>query len=136
GLALALVEHGLGLLADFVSQPQDFQPLGQMRRHLLHPFRKVDSLQNVLLILRLDIHEGGGEISERAWSRRRLNCGEEFRRRLRQQLNGLDGLALQVEKSRLDFRRGRDRLWNVKNAPRKERRAGKKIENAGAVNAL
>ena len=103
-LALALVEGGFCLLADFVAQPQHLKALGEIARDLLHPGREIDRLQDLLLLLRLDIHVGGREIGESARGRRRLQRRDQLRRRLRQQLNRFDGLPLQVQKMRLDLR--------------------------------
>ena len=103
-LALALVEGGFCLLADFVGQPQHLKALGEIARDLLHPGREIDRLQDLLLLLRLDIHVGGREIGESARGGRRLQRRDQLRRRLRQQLNRFDGLPLQVQKMRLDLR--------------------------------
>ena len=61
---------------------------------------------------------------------------DQFRRRLRQQLNRFDRLPLQVQKMRLDLRRTCRRLRNMKHPRHREGRAGKEVENAGALHAL
>ena len=61
---------------------------------------------------------------------------DQFRRRLRQQLRSLDRLPLQIEESRLDFRRAGRGFGNIENAGRQKWRAGKEVEHAGALNAL
>ena len=136
GLALAFVESRLGLLADLRRQPQHFKPLGEVARNLLHALREVDGFQDLLLVLRLDVHIGGGEIGERRRRGGGLECGEKLRRRLRQQLNGFDGEPLQVEKTRLDLRRTRGGLRNMQHPRHRERRARQEIENAGTLDAL
>ncbi len=84
GLALAIVEGGPGLLADLGRQPQHFEPLGEVVRNLVYALRKVDGLQDLLLVLRLDVHIGGREIGQRGGRGGRLERGQKLRRRLRQ----------------------------------------------------
>ena len=61
---------------------------------------------------------------------------DQFRRRLRQQLERLERLPLQVEEARLDLRRTRRRLRNVQHARRQERPARQEFEDAEALHAL
>ena len=93
-LALALVERGLGLPADLLRQPQHLDAVRQQARDLVHPRRDVDRLQNLLLLLRLHVHVGGRQIGERRRRLDRLDRGEQIGRRLRQQLDRLEGLRL------------------------------------------
>ncbi len=88
------------------------------------------------LSCRLDVHVGSREIGQRGGRGSRLERGDQFRRRLRQQLNRFDRLPLQIEKLRLDLRRGRRRLRNMLHPRHREWRARQEIENAGALNAL
>ena len=113
-LALALVERRLGLLADLVRQPQHLDAVREQPRHLVHARRDVDGLEDLLLLVRLDVHVGGREVGERRRRLDRLDGGQQLRRRLRQQLERLDApVALQVEEARLDLRRARVRLGNA-----------------------
>ena len=104
-LALALVERGLGLLADLGGQPQHLDALRQQTRHLVHPRRDVDGLEDFLLFLRLDVHVRGGEIGQTAWRIDALDRRDQFLRRLRQQFEGFDRLAAQMHQPRLDLGR-------------------------------
>ncbi len=69
-LALALVERRLGLLADFLRQPQNLDAVREQPQDLVHARGDVDGFENFLLLVRLDVHVGGGQIRER---RRRVN---------------------------------------------------------------
>ena len=53
--ALALVERGFGLLTNLVGEAQHLEALGQELRDLFHPFRDVDRLKDLLLLLRFDV---------------------------------------------------------------------------------
>ena len=74
-------------------------------RDLVHPRRDVDGLQDLLLLFRLDVHIGGRQIGERRRRLDRLDRGEKIGRHLRQQFDRFDGLRLQIDETRLDFRR-------------------------------
>ena len=88
-----------------MAQPQHLDALGEMARDLVHARREIDRLQDLLLLLRLDVHVGGREVGERAGRGGRLQRRDQLRRRLRQQLDRLDRLPLQVQEARLDLRR-------------------------------
>ena len=88
-LALALVERRLGLPADLLRQLQNLDAVRQQPRDLVHPRGNIDGLQNLLLLVRLDVHIGGGEIGKRRRRVDRLDRREQFRRRLRQKLDRL-----------------------------------------------
>ena len=92
--ALALVERGLGLAADFLRQPQHLDAVRQRARHLVHARRNVDGFENLLLLFRLDVHIGGRQIGQRRRRLDRLDRGEQVGRHLRQQLDRFDALAL------------------------------------------
>ena len=92
-LALALVERRLGLLADLLRQPQHLDAVGEQARDLVHARGDVDRLEDLLLLLRLHVHVGDGEIGERAGRLDRLDGGDELGGRLRQQLQRLDAPA-------------------------------------------
>ncbi len=105
--ALPLVERRLGLAADLLRQPKHLDAMRQQARDLVHPRHDVDGLQDLLLLLRLDVHIGGRQIGERRRRLDRLDRGEKVGRHLRQQLDRFDGLRLQIDETRLDFRRAR-----------------------------
>ena len=107
-----------------------------MPRDLVHACRELDRLQDLLLILRLDVHVGSGEIGESGGGGGRLKQRDELRRHLWKQLDGFDGLSLQVDESRLDLGRACRGFRNVQNARGEKRRTRKKIENAGALYSL
>ena len=102
-LALALVERGLGLPADLLRQPQNLDAVREQPRDLVHARGDVDRLEDLLLLVRLDVHVGDREIGERRRRLDRLDRGEQIRRRLRQQLDRLERLRLQIDEARLDL---------------------------------
>jgi hypothetical protein len=65
-----------------------------------------------------------------------LQDRDQFLRRLRKQFRGFDRLALQIQKARLDLRRGRRGFGNVEDACRRKRRARKEIEHTDALHTL
>ena len=92
-LALALVERRLGLPADLVRQPQDLDAVREQARDLVHARGDIDGLQDLLLLLGLHIHVGGGEIGElRAATSTTWIGGQQLGGRLRQQLHRLHRL--------------------------------------------
>ena len=92
-LALTLVERHLSLPADFLRQPQHFDPVREHAQDLVHARRKVDGFENVLLLVRLHVHIGDGEVGERSRRLDRLDRGDQIGRRLRQQLDRFQRLA-------------------------------------------
>ena len=50
-------------------QPQHLDALGQKARDLVHARGEIDRLEDLLLLLRLDVHVGGREVGERARAR-------------------------------------------------------------------
>ena len=104
-LALALVERGLGLAADLLRQPQHLDAVGEQARDLVHARGDVDGLEDLLLLFRLHVHIGGRQIGERRRRLDRLDGGKQIGRHLRQQLDRLDGLRLQIDEARLDLGR-------------------------------
>ena len=126
-LALALVERDLGLPADLLRQPQHLDAMGEQPRHLLHARRDVDRLQDLLLFLRLHVHIGDRQVGERRRRFDRLHGGQQIRRHLRQQLDRLDGLRLEIDEARLDLRRAHARLGNLHDARDQERPAATDI---------
>ena len=115
-LALTLVERRLGLAADLLRQPQDFDAMGEQARHLVHAGGNVDRLQDLLLLLRLHVHVGDSEIGELRGRLDRLDGGHEFGRRLRQQLQRFHGLRPEVDEPCLDLRSARVRLRDLHDA--------------------
>ena len=103
-LALTLVERGLGLPADLLRQPQHLDAVRQQPQHLVHARRNIDRLQDLLLLFRLHVHVGDGEIRKRGRTLDRLDRGQKLGRRLRQQLNCFQRLRLQIDEPRLDLR--------------------------------
>ena len=134
--ALALVERSLGLLADLLRQPQDFDAMRQLPRHLVHARRDVDGLENLLLFVRLHVHIGGGEVGELRGRLDRLDRGKQILRHLRQELDRLERLRLEIDEARLDFRRLCIRLGNAQHARDQERPAAQIFDDLEARFAL
>ena len=65
-LAPPLVGRRLGLDVDLVAEAQDLNALGEKPRDLIHARNEIDRLQDLLLLLRLDVHERPGKRGERA----------------------------------------------------------------------
>ena len=127
---------GLGLPADLLRQPQHLDAVRQHARDLVHPRREVDGLQDLLLLFRLHVHIGGRQIGKRRRRLDRLDRGEKIGRRLRQQLDRFDGLRLQIDEPRLDFRRARVGLRNAQHARDQKRPAGEIFDDLEALLAL
>ena len=136
GLALALVERRLGLLADLLRQPQDLDAVREQPRDLVHAGGDVDRLQDLLLLLRLDVHVAGRQIGERRRGIDRLDGGEQVLRHLRQELNRLHGLRLEVHEARLDLRPAHGGFGNLQHARDHERPAGQILDDLKALFAL
>ena len=65
-LALALVEGGVGLLADLLGEPQHLDPLGEEARDAVDAGGEVDGLEHLLLLLGRQVEIGGDDVGERA----------------------------------------------------------------------
>ena len=102
-LAVARVERRLGLAADLLRQPQNLDPMGEQPRHPLHPGADIHRLEDLLLLVRRRVHEGRHHIGERAGRFDALDRHQQFVRRLRQELDGLDRLALEMDEAGLDL---------------------------------
>ena len=135
-LAVALVERRLGLPADLVRQAQHLDALGEQVGHLVHAGGYVDGLQDLLLLLHLEIHVGGGEVGELRRRGDGLDAGEQIGRHLRQQFQGLHRLALQVEEAGLDLGAVRLGLRNAHDARHQERPAVEELDHVEALLAL
>ena len=77
----------------------------EQARDLVHARRNIDRLQNFLLLFRLHVHIGDRQIGKRRRRLDRLDRGEEFGRRLRQQLDRFERLRLEIDEARLDLGR-------------------------------
>ena len=139
-LALARVERGLGRLADLVGEPEHLQALGEQRRDLVEPRHQLDRLQDLLLLHRLGIEIGRGQIRQRTGRAGRLDGLAQLGRHLRQQVHDLAHLALQHEEARLDLRAdlrtGAGRLDDVQAARQQERMALDEFGDAEPLHAL
>ena len=83
-LALALVERGLGLLADLLGEAEHFEPLGKEPRYAVEPRGEVDGLEHLLLLLGGEIEIGGDHVGEGAGIGDIADGLDKLRRRLRQ----------------------------------------------------
>ena len=105
-------------------------------RDLVHARRDIDRLEDLLLLFRLHVHIGDGEIGERRRRFDRLDGGEQIGRRLRQQLDRFERLRLQIDEARLDFGRARVRLGDLQHARDQERPAAEIFDDLEALLAL
>ena len=133
---LPLVERGLGLAPDFLRKPQYFDALREQARHLIHPRRDIDGFENLLLVLGFHVHVGSGKIRQLRRRRDRLHRSQQFGGDLRQKLQRLERLPLQIEEARLDFGTARGGLGNAGNLGHQERPALQKIHDLEALVAL
>ena len=101
--ALALVEGRLGALADLLRQAHHLDAPGEEGRDLVDARAQVDRLEQFLLVVAADVEIGGDQVGERAGPARRLDGGDQLLRHLRQQLQRLHRLLLQMQQPRLDF---------------------------------
>ena len=65
-LAVAGVERGLGLPPDLRRQAQNLDPVGEQPRDAIDSGAELDRLQDLLLLLRRRVHEGGDHVGELA----------------------------------------------------------------------
>ncbi len=77
--------------------------MGKQARYLLHSCGEVDGLQYLLLFSGGNIDVAGGKIGKRCRGGNALNGGQQFRRGLRQELDRLLRLPLEMEETSLDF---------------------------------
>ena len=134
--ALPLVERRLGLPADLLREPQHLDAVREHARDLLHPRGDVDGLQDLLLLVRRDVHIGRHQVGQGGRRLDRLHRRQQFRRRLRQQFHGLGGLRFQIEKARLDLRGQGVRLGNPQHARHEERPSAEEFRDLEALVAL
>lgn len=135
-IALTLVERSLGLLADLLRQPQHLDAMRQQPRHLLHARRDVEGLENLLLLRRLHVHVGDREIGQRRWRFDGLHGSQQLGRCLRQQLDRLDGLRLEMDEPGLDLGRARFGLGQAQHAGDEERPAAQELDDLEALLTL
>ena len=105
-------------------------------RDLVHARGDVDRLENLLLLFRLDVHVGGRQVGKRRRRVDRLDGAEQILRHLRQELDRLDGLRLQIDETRLDLRAAHARLRDLHDARDHERPAGQELADLEALLAL
>jgi len=135
-LAVAGVERRLGFPADLLRQPQHLDPMGEQPRNPLHAGGDIHSLEDVLLLVGGSVHEGRDHVGERAGGIDVLDGREQFRRRLRQELNGFDRLAPEMDEPGLDFVGRRSGLGNPLGPGDEERPPGQIVESPETLFAL
>ncbi len=135
-LAVALVESGLRLPPDLLRQAQDLDALGEQARHLVHARARVDGLEDLLLLLGLQVHVGRGDVGEMGGRRDGPDRREQVGRGLREQLQSLHRLALQVQEAGLDLRALRIGLGNAHDAGDEKRPALEELQHLEALLAL
>ncbi len=136
GLALALIENGLGLASDFLADAQDLDPFRQKPRNLVHAQRQVQGLQDLLLLLRGDIHVGGRQVRQRGSRLRVLHRGHKLGGHLGQKLQRLDGLLPQEHRASLDLRAVHRWLGEPEHVGDQERPFLRELRDAEALDAL
>ena len=129
-LALALVERGPRLLADLLRQPQDFDALREKARHPIEPGGQLDGLEDLLLLLGRQIEVGADHVGEPAGIGHVADGLDQFRRRLRQELQRLERLPLEIEEAGFDLRRPGRGLLEPFDAGDQERPAAEEFDYA------
>ena len=102
-LTVAGVERGLGFPADLLRQPKHLDPVRKQSRDPLHSGADVHRLEDLLLLVRRRVHEGRDQIGERARRIDALDGRQQFVGRLRQELDRLDRLTLEMNETGLDL---------------------------------
>ena len=120
-------------MTDLVREPKNFDAMRQHARDLLHAGGEIDGFEDLLLLLRSDIHVGGRKIGERCRGGDTLDRSHQLRRSLRQKLNCFQRLLLEVNKACFDLGRRRLRLGDSQNSRDEERPA---VEELGDLEAL
>jgi hypothetical protein len=140
-LALTGVELLLRLLADLLRDAQDADALREPLEHLVEARLQIESLEELLLVLVLHVEQIRHHVGEQRRGAHVLDHDAELLGRVRQQLDRLDGLALQLEEARLDL--GGQFAFNelfallhVLHARDEEWPAAQELEHAKAVLAL
>ncbi len=110
--------------------------MSQDARDPLQPRPDVDGFQDFLFFVGRRVHVGRHHIGELRRRIDRLHRRQQFRRRLRQELDGLHRLSFQMEEARLDFGRRRPRLGNPQHPRDKKRPAGEKFSDLEPLLAL
>ena len=95
----------------------------QQPRDFVDARRDVDGLENLLLLFRLHVHVGDGQIGERGGPLDGLNRGQQIGRRLRQEPHGLERLRLEIDKARFHLGARGLGFGNLQDARNKERPA-------------
>ena len=110
--------------------------MGEPLQHLVDARGSVEGLQQLLLLVRLQVHEASDEVGK-PWRRGdALHCIGEFRRYLRQQFEDLGGTRAKLNHARLDLLALFLALGNPQDARYEERPALEELEHAKALFAL
>ncbi len=131
-LALALVELLLGFLADLLGDAQHAHALGEKLEHLVEAPLEVEGLEEVLLVLVLHVEEVGHHVREQRRRADLLHDDGELLRRVRQELDRLHRLLLQLNEARLDLGRDGLVLLHRLHARDEERPALEELQHAKA----
>jgi hypothetical protein len=136
GVPLPLVDRGLRLAPDLVADAQDLDAVGEEGRDHLEPQRHVEGLEDALLLLGLEVHVEGDEIGQRTGQLDVLQRVGQLRRRLGQQLERLEPLALDVHRPGFHFGRPAHRILDPLDAGHEEGPALEIFEHPEALLAL
>ena len=111
-LAVAGVERSLGLPANLLRKPKHLDPMREQSRDALDSGADVHRLEDLLLLIGRSVHESRHQIGQATRRIDALNGRQQFVRRLRQELDRLDCLTLEMEETGLDFVRRWSRFRN------------------------
>ncbi len=135
-LALALVELLLSLVADLLGDAQHPDALAEQRQNLVQAPPEVEGLQEVLLVLVLHVEQVRHQVGEHARRGDAVDHHGELLGGVRQQLDRLGRLLLELQEARLDFRRQRVVRFYVLHARDEVGPALEELEHAEARLAL
>ena len=112
--------RGPRLPPDLLRQPQDLDAVRQKPRDAVEAGIDVDRLQDLLLLVGRRVHEGRDHVGERAGLLDALDRRDQLLGRLRQELQSLERLPLEVDEARLDLVGRRRRLGDPDARPRRK----------------
>ena len=135
-LALAALDGVPGLLPDVPRDLQHLDAVAQQLQHLVEAGSQLEQLQDLLLLLRLQIHEARHQVGALRGGTRRLHGIDELRRHLREELERLERALLEMEQAGLDLRRPVVGFFEAVDACGDERVARHELAHPKALLAL
>src|SRR6185312_7081111 len=102
GFALTLPQRGLRLLGDVARDLEHLHAMSEELHHLVEPRLEVEGLEQILLLLRLHVHEAHDQVRQLPGGVDALDGARQLRGYLRQQRQRFDGALLEEAHARFD----------------------------------